>query len=97
MSYRNLSGKRYENVYARPTQTALNKWLREKHAIFINVMVDCTTEPKFAYEIHQFVGNAMDLASEEWYWKEGVNGEYLERTYELAMEAGLTEALKLIE
>jgi hypothetical protein len=95
MVYNNKS-EQYAKVYARPTLTLLQRWFREEHNIFVTVVVDCTTEPKFSYEIDQFVGNPKDLTSEEWYWKDRINGYYLERTYDSAFSSGLTKAFGLI-
>ncbi len=84
-----------EEYIAAPTQSLLQKWLREKHQIFIEIGVDCTCEPKFCFYIHKFIGNPNDLAEREWNWERIQSTEwYLYRTYEKALEEGLKVALK---
>ena len=80
-----------------PTQSLLQKWLREEHQIIVTVSVDCTAEPKYVYDINVFKGNPRNLAEKEWGWyfhKQEDWGLYY--TYEDALEEGLIEALKLI-
>jgi hypothetical protein len=81
-----------------PTQSLLQKWLREVHQIYVDVDIDQTTYPKFCYMISRFIGNPTNLAAEEWDWKNYPNGENwsLHRKWEDALEEGLFEALKLI-
>jgi hypothetical protein len=91
--------KSHMNMYSAPKQEEIQRWLRDKHQIFVIVDVDCTCEPKFAVDINQFFGNPRDLAEKEWRWnmhcaKE--SGQYLYRTYEDALEEALIEALGLI-
>lgn len=88
-----------ENYVTAPTQSFLQTWLREAHNIFIEVLTDCTSYPKFCFEINQFIGNPNDLASEEWDWKIIPNSEDwgLYRKYEEALEEGLKKGLNLIK
>lgn len=81
-----------------PTQSLLQKWLREVHQIYVDVDLDQTTYPKFCYMISRFIGNPTNLAAEEWDWENYPNGENwgLHRKWEDALEEGLFEALKLI-
>lgn len=81
-----------------PTQTLLQKWLREVHQIYVDIDIDQTTAPKFCYMISRFIGNPTNLAAEEWDWENHPNGEnwHLHRKWEDALEEGLFEALKLI-
>lgn len=44
------------------------RWFREKYQIFGNIGLDCTTYPKFAYVINEFIGNPRNLAEKEWDW-----------------------------
>ena len=37
-----------------PTQNLLQKWLREKHNIHIEIQIDRTTDPKFCYEVYKY-------------------------------------------
>jgi len=82
-----------------PTQTILQKWLRDKHQIFVEVNTDCTSSPKFSFNIRQFIGNPKNLSEREWEWISPVQNENwgLDRTYELSLESGLLESLKLIK
>jgi hypothetical protein len=88
----------YQNQITRPIQSDLQKWLRDVHNIFVEVNTDCTSAPKFSFNIKQFVGNPNDLSEKEWDWIFPVQNENwgLDRTYEISLEAGLQEALKLI-
>ena len=84
--------------YSAPTQSLLQKWLREVHQIYVDIDIDQTTYPKFCYMISRFIGNPTNLAAEEWDWENYPNGENwgLHRSWEDALEEGLFEALKLI-
>jgi len=71
-----------------PTQSLLQKWLREKHKIFIELgLVDSLND----YWVRVDVST---LSSLETIWRNDPNN-HLE-TYEQALEAGLIEGLKLI-
>ncbi len=65
-----------------PTQSLLQKWLREVHNIYINVNTD--NNKLFCVDINEEY--FYDCARTEWY-----------KTYEEALEIGLQEALKLIK
>ena len=80
------------------TQSLLQKRLRDAHYINIDIATDCTTEPKYCYNIKVFKGNPKDLGEMEWGWyfHEQKNWR-LYYTYEKALEEGLQEALKLIK
>lgn len=82
-----------------PKQALLQKWLRDEYKIFVEINTDCTTYPKFCFDIKQFIGNPKNLLEKEWGWSFPVHNERweLERTYEEALEVGLQEALKLIK
>ena len=88
--------------YSAPTQSLLQKWLREKHNLSVEVQFD------YAYEIDEGKGNYFDaiftvkiadisnpikynVISPSWQRKDGN-----QFTYEGALEKGLQEALKLI-
>jgi hypothetical protein len=90
------SFKRFDLI---PTQSLVQKWLREVHQIYVEVNTDCTTSPKFCYNITKFIGNPNDLSEKEWDWIILPNNENwgLRRKYENALEDGLKEALKLIK
>jgi hypothetical protein len=82
-----------------PSQGLVQAWLRDNHNIFIEVQTDCTTAPKFCFEIKQFIGNPRDLASEDWDWSMIPNDDTwgLYRKYEEALEEGLKKGLNLIK
>jgi len=85
------------NIYARPTQSELKTWLRTKHQIYLEVQTDCTTAPKFCFEINKFMGNPRNLAEREWCWYFHKEYEwFLYREYEEAFEEGLKESLRII-
>lgn len=68
--------------YSRPTQALLQKWLREVHNLI--VIIDWgPLSGRYSYEIHY---NGKDC-----------DGEYVNASYEDALEKGLIEALKLIQ
>ena len=73
--------------YSAPTQSLLQKWLREVRNIFVEILMDKTTTPKFAVEIWEYshFGNYKQIIQKKW---------YLYRTYEEALESGLQEALE---
>lgn len=72
----------------RPTQSQLQKWLREKYEIYIEILLDQTTYPKFACEITRFL-NYEFIHIEQPDWS-------LYRTYEEALEIALFKSLKYI-
>lgn len=77
----------------------IQKWLREKKQIYVDVVTDCTCEPKYCYYIYEFVGNPNCLSAEEWYWKDDTHTKYdfgLDYTYEKSLYNGLIDALKLL-
>ena len=88
-----------EHQIQRPTQSLLQKWLRDVHNIFVEVNTDCTSAPKFSFDIKQFVGNPKDLSDKEWDWVFPIQNENwgLDRIYEISLEAGLQEGLKLVK
>lgn len=68
--------------FAAPTQSLLQKWLREVHNLVITISLGLFSE-KYSYELSH---------SDKVYGIEYING-----TYEDALEKGLIEALKLIQ
>ena len=83
-------------ITSRPNQSMLETWIRDNHQIYIVIDIDCTTEPKFFFNLRKFVGNPRDLAEREWYWVEDfytIPHMFLEYTYEKALEKALYEAL----
>lgn len=75
-----------DSLYNAPTQSLLQKWLREKHNIHVNVSYDLT----FTFKINgDLKGNP--------YIKYSEISDFWGRTYEEALEKGLQEALKMIK
>ncbi len=80
-----------------PTQSLLQKWLREEHNIWINILPECYS---YGLQINMAIlcvemdgEKAKSTHKSTGWW--GDNGEY--PTYEDALEDGLQQALKLIE
>jgi hypothetical protein len=71
-----------------PTQSLLQRWLREIHGLHIQIAVDQTSYPKFQFIIVQY--------KPDYNWNTVMLSD-LHRTYEEALEEGLFEALKLIK
>ncbi len=85
-------------IWVAPTYQQVTDWFRDKHQIFIDIQTDCTSYPKFAFDIAIFTGNPKDLAEKEWGWEliRDPNG-YLYRTYYEALDEAIESALKLIK
>jgi hypothetical protein len=89
-----ISYKNYNCIYAtysRPTQSLLQKWLREVHNIHVNI--DCNAGGWY-YELMKCNGTTIyiEKGRNKGMAYQGFNYE----TYEEALEAGLQESLKLI-
>ena len=84
-----------ESVYPAPTQSLLQKWIREVHKKDITVITDWIQGQRFYYVGLSFINseNKIDI----WFSKElsGMRKKY--ETYEEALEIGLQEALKLVK
>ena len=80
--------------YAVPTQSLLQRWLREKYKIFINVEINSNEEYRVTvFKIIIAFKDTFNRATFD-------NNQYSEsryKTYEEALEKGLQEALKLIK
>ena len=85
--------KDYFETYSTPTQSLLQRWLREEHGLIISI------EPTFTYALTTNVGYYAYVKKVN---KEINTLEYLyldiyfSATYEESLEIGLLEALKLI-
>lgn len=79
-----------------PLKQQVFRWFREKHQLYSQVLIDCTTYPKFCYQINKFYGNPRDLTIEEWGWEMG-NYSILCRTYEEAENECINQLISLIE
>lgn len=75
--------------YPRPTQDLLNKWLREQHKIYLQVILIAQYHPEegWGYELTYTKDGSISNTDETESYS----------TYEEAMKAGLLEALKLIK
>lgn len=78
----------YDNHISAPTQSLLQKWLREKHNFSLLATVDTYESGDYSFEIWK------TLVGEEPYMKMESSTNW--ETYEQALEEGLKEALKLI-
>ena len=88
------NNKKYQESFSAPTQSLLQKWLREKCGLVVDV-VNYFSLTKFALKIHTFeggkyVGTVVDSVRD-------ISNKVTYKTYEEALEIGLQEALKLIE
>ncbi len=45
------------------------EWFEEKHQLYVDILIDRTTYPKYTYSISKFVGNPNDLTEREWGWE----------------------------
>lgn len=73
-----------ENKITAPTQSLLQKWLREKHEIYVNVKAFNNNESiMFFCDYYDFKNLTIKAVTHQ-------------KTYEEALEKGLFEALKLI-
>jgi len=77
----------HEILYARPTQSLLQKWLREVHKVDFTLYLD---DDGYTVE-WSFLGKTGKWDPKKQGGKEGF------KTYEEALEVGLQEALKLIK
>ena len=83
-AWHELNEERGTDIIA-STQALLQKWLREKHNIIVQIEVDCTSKPKYCYSIYKYSSDTI-----EW---ERIGNKYsdLYRSYEEALEKGLQE------
>lgn len=91
LPWNNIYRSEYENkkvniVVTAPTQSELQKWLREKHNIHIQVWYDNTQKDGYPYLYKIYDQNNEPVDSDGWYYD----------NWEEALEEGLQEALKLI-
>ena len=88
--------KGYLETFSAPTQSLLQRWLREVHNIYVECRHDLTSDGKNI----RFYTSWGFLQQKDKNGNRNVNGWYDEyndwETYEEALEIGLQEALKLI-
>jgi len=75
-----------KGIYAAPTQSLLQRWLREEHGILV--------ESLYSYSAIDYIPKIGKLNAYQDY---NLFEEISCNTYELALEQGLIEALKLIK
>ncbi len=86
-----------ENFLKAPMYQQVINWFKDKHQIFIDLQTDCTSAPKYCYEINIFKGNPKDLTEREWGWTEHKSTNwFLYRKREEAYDKAIKEALQLI-
>lgn len=78
-----------EEAYTAPTQSLLQRWLREEKGVVVEVMCLPTTRTssKYEYKRHIFWGS-------DGHYIEGEYGDEIFDTYELALEDALKYALE---
>lgn len=88
----------FENQYSAPTQSLLQKWLREKYRIYFTHKFVFTRTPReqinLKYSIWYTIVSNPILQEDIKGWLRPIEGVY--DTYEEALEQGLQETLKLI-
>jgi hypothetical protein len=75
------------NFELAPTQSLLQKWLREEHEIYL-----CPIWNTYNVDLMDMLGYKCKIFT----WKKGEDMTKVFKTYEEALEKGLQEALKLI-
>ena len=83
-----------KELYSRPTQSLLARWLRDKHKLFIEITIDfmrliIEDNPTKCYTIYYY--KIINLKNSSC-----INNRHEYYSYEKALEAGLQEALKLL-
>lgn len=79
----------HDNLYAAPTQSLLQRWLREEKGVVIEVMCLPTTRTssKYEYKRHLYWGS-------DGHYMESEYGDEIFDTFELALEDALKYALE---
>lgn len=77
-------------LYGRPTQSLLQKWLREEHIIVVNAYANASG---YCWEMHYTPVRGGSHVADSGYTGSNESGNW--DTYEEALEKGLQEALKL--
>ena len=72
------------------------RWFREEHQLFLEILIDKTTSPKFSYKITEFEGNPKKLSEKEWDWKFLISAG-LFRSYEEAEIEGLEKLIEILK
>lgn len=85
-TYKDSVHDHVKTIYNRPTQSLLQKWLREVHNIHINIS-----------DLHLSKGWRQQVYNMEKGHYKGAAAGFNYETYEKALEIGLQNALKLIK
>ena len=83
-----------KELYSRPTQSLLARWLRENYGLFIEITIDfmrLITEDNPTKYYPMYYYKIINLKNSSY-----VNNRHEYYSYEEAMEDGLQEALKLL-
>lgn len=83
-----LNYEKIKNMVDLPTQSLLQKWLREEHEIYL-----CPIWDSYSFDNKKMLGYKCRLFT----WEEGENNTLVYNTYEEALEEGLKKALELIK
>ena len=86
-----------QDFYVAPTQSLLQRWLREEHNISVDITTDAFTNDTDNTYVYQCVVWEGVIDKEIMLSKVNLSHEFYEDTYEQALETGLFEALKLIK
>jgi hypothetical protein len=79
-----LNHNAYDKIYSRPTQSLLQRWLREVHAIHFTLHTGCFPESKERFwTISMYIHHWSTVGT-------------VYKSYENALEIGLQEALKFL-
>lgn len=81
-------------LWARPTQTHLQRWLREKHRTDVTVITEWKEGERFYRVGLSYVSQENKI--EIWFSREEDGRLKNHESYEVALEEGLKEGLKLI-
>ena len=84
--YKNVKPKGCKEICAAPTQSVLQKWLRDKYNVHIEIIPDEEDPKNLWWSVVYHLDNMQEPTS---------NGPF--ETFEIALEKGLQEALKLIK
>jgi hypothetical protein len=90
LSYGRTGRTDLSKAYYAPTQSLLQKWLREEYNIFVFV------EPTLGEDLGMFAVYATDKEQNDLKLNLGYESSYQAKTYEEALEKGLYQALLLI-
>lgn len=91
------AGRNWKHLYSAPTQSLLQKWLREVHNIHIGIVLVVKTLGAHEFAVQKLLWRFEIVAINNKYDSRDMSSKERYVTYEDALEQGLQEALKLIE